>query len=289
MQALVPMNGPVVSPLRDGLYPGITRPEYERIEAVNYSTLKHFHRTPAHAHEYMVHPKDPTEAMDLGTAGHRAILEPARLASEYAVGPKVDKRTKAGKDAWLAFEDANRGKLFLDEEEMLACRTMTEQVYAHETARQLLSSPGKNEVGVVWTDKPTGLRCKALLDRITVFAGWTVVVDLKTCRDASRWAFANAVARLLYHEQAAFYLQGLDAAASLPRRFLWVAVENERPHCAAVYEPDDGMLREGKLLAREHLESYARCRDRNQWPGYPSAIEEIQLPAWALTKGADAN
>ncbi len=286
VSALMPvtvLGGHDPSTMRDGLYPGISRTVYERIEAANYSTLKFFNRTPAHAQEAMLHPYEPTEAMNRGTAAHKSILEPAAFADEYIVAPKVDRRTKAGKEQWTDFEESNRGRTLLDEEDMDAVRSMTEQVYAHDIARQILSSPGKNEIGVVWTDKETGLRCKALLDRLTVYAGWTVAVDVKTCRDAGRSAFARQAANLLYHEQSAFYLEGLNAHAPMPRRFIWLAVENERPHCAATYEPDPDMLREGKLLFRRHLETLARCRETNRWAGYPATVEILSLPRWAVT------
>lgn len=268
--------------LKDGIYPGMKRVEYERLEAVNYSTLKHFAKTPAHAREEMLHPSAPTDAMELGTALHAALLEPQRFAADYVASPKFDRRTKEGKDGWTAFEEANRGKEIISEPELEAIQEMQAAVFRHPIANLLLSSPGKNEVCILWTDKTTGLRCKSLLDRITVFAGWTTVVDLKKCRDASHHGFSGQAARLLYHEQAAFYLEGLNVLAPAPRKWMWICPEDERPYCVAVYEPDGDTLEQGKRLFRSHLDIYAKCQRDNNWPGYPAAVESLRLPKWAL-------
>lgn len=269
--------------VKDGIHLGMAREEYERIEAVNYSLLKHFQRSAAHARENMLHPPDPTEAMDLGNALHHAILEPARFRAEYVAAPQCDKRTRIGKATWTEFQDDNRGKNILKADEMEKCRGMMEAAYDHPIVRQLLSAPGKNEVVVVWTDAKTGLHCKGMLDRITSYGGWTVVCDLKSCRDARPFIFASQAASLLYHEQAAFYLDGLHAAAPLIRRFFWLAVESERPHALAVYEPDDEALKAGRSLYSDHLEAYKDCLEKNHWPGYPVELRTLRLPGWALT------
>jgi exodeoxyribonuclease VIII len=271
---------------KDGIYPGMKRPEYERIEAVNYSTLKHFARTPAHAREEMLHPSAPTAAMELGTALHAALLEPARFATDYVASPKFDRRTKEGKEGWAAFEESNRGKEILGPDDLASVTEMQSAVYQHPVAKVLLSSPGKNECCVLWTDPVTGLRCKSLLDRITSFAGWTTVVDLKKCRDASHFGFSGQAARLLYHEQAAFYLWGLETLdRSATRRWMWICPEDERPYCVAVYEPDADTLEQGKRLFRAHLDTYAKCQRDNNWPGYPAAAESLRLPKWAMGDG----
>ena len=267
-----------------GIYPDMKRADYARLEAVNYSLLKNFRRSPAHAREYMLHPQAPSVAMDFGTAFHTAILEPAKFASEYIAAPKCDRRTKVGKEAWTAFEEANRSKTVLDCEDMDTIKAMSEACLQNEVVREILSSPGKNEVALVWDDTFTGLRCKALIDRITRFAGWTVAVDFKTADDAQPWAFSNAAAKYAYAEQAAFYLSGLNALHPVQRRWLWVAVEKERPYGVAVYEPDRDALAQGQAEFMKHLETYKQCTETGIWPCYPSGVQALKLPKWAFTE-----
>ncbi len=269
-------------PIADGIYPSMERRAYAHVEAVNYSLLKNFKRSPAHAREYMLHPQAPTQAMDFGTAFHHAILEPAKFQSEYIVAPKCDRRTKIGKETWNAFEEANRAKTVLEFDDMESLKAMSQACLQNEVVNEILSAPGKNEVAVIWTDTFTGLRCKALIDRITRFAGWTVVVDFKTADDAQPWAFASSAAKYSYPEQAAFYLSGLNTLAASSRRWLWVAIEKERPYCVSVFEPDKDALAQGQAEFMNHLASFKACKESGVWPGYPTGVQSLRLPKWAF-------
>jgi hypothetical protein len=287
------LNG-TASTIADGLHVGLTRDQYEAIPAINYSTLKLFSRSPAHAREYMIHPPKPTEAMDFGTACHTAILEPMRFDREYVLAPEeigddgqlhhVTRRSNTGKATWAAFEEANRGKGVLSREEMEACRGISEAIYRHSVAKELLSAPGKTELAAIWTDPKTQLRCKALLDRFTRHAGWPVIVDLKTTEDARPREFMRGLVRYSYHEQAAFYIEGLRVLAPGRRKWRWVVTEKDRPFGVAVYEPDDEMLEEGHFLFREHLDQFAECQASGVWPSYPEGIETLTLPRWAKSE-----
>lgn len=268
--------------MNDGIYPGMSRAEYFAIKAVNQSLLKQFSRSAAHAREYMMHPPEPTESMDNGNAIHCAVLEPKRFAETYVVSPKFDRRLKADKEAWAEFEKNNAGKEIIDEDTMLMCRAITENCYTDPVINRILAGKGHSELCVVWTDTETGLRCKALLDCVVKFQGFTFIVDLKSTKDASSEAFAKQCANLGYHEQAAFYLEGLNAIAPMERRFLHIAVEKVRPFCAAVYELQDDSINAGRFDFRTHLNQYAECLRTNVWPGYPSGITPLQIPFWAM-------
>lgn len=274
----------VETELQDGIYPGMTRSRYGAIEAASYSKLKNFERSAAHAREYMLHPSEPTESMDFGSASHCCILEPERFASDYVAAPKVDRRTKEGKNAWNEFEDLNRDKEILSAEDMELCTEMAAAVRLHPFVRDLLSAPGKNEVCVVWTDPVTHLRCKALIDRICTLAGHTFVLDFKTTQNATPNLFASQAARLQYHVQAAHYLNGLNTLAPVPRKWLWIAQEKTRPYCSAVYRATPEVLSVGEALIDHYLEQLAECQQTNIWPGYPTGMQDLRLPRWAWTE-----
>lgn len=268
--------------IADGLHPGLGRAEYSAIPAISYSRLKCFARSAAHAREMMLHPIEPTEAMELGTALHAAILEPAKWADDYTVAPRFDRRTKIGKEGWAEFEEANRGRTLLTQDDADAVEAMARSVREHPLASQLIGVPGKNEMAVVWTDEMTGARCKGLVDRIVRHAGFTVICDLKKTRDASQSGFARQVANLQYHEQAAFYLSGLATVSAASRKWYWIAVEDSRPYAVAVYEPDEDTLNEGRAAFRSHLKTYIECEKSGVWPGYGAGVQSLRLPRWAL-------
>lgn len=273
--------------IADGIHKGLTRREYESIEAVNQSVLKMFAKTPAHARESMLHPKEPTDAMNFGAALHAALLEPKRFESDYVIAPKFDRRTKEGKEAWAAWEDSNRDKEIIASDDMGAIQSMQQSCFADPVFKSLLTGQGTNEIAVVWTDEKTGLRCKALLDRVTKYAGYTVVLDIKSARDASELEFGRSVFRLGYHVQAAFYLEGLRVLAPIDRRFFFGAVEKQSPYCVALYELDDEAIAQGRVTFRRYLDSYAQCMNTNVWPGYRSGITPLALPSWATEPGGE--
>lgn len=261
--------------IRTGLYPGLTRVEYERIPAINVSTLEHFERSAAHAREAMIHPKAPSAAMDLGTALHVAVLEPARFAKEYVAAPKCDRRTKDGKQAWAEFESEHPAANVMDASDFIDVLKMRESLYRHPIAAAMLRSFGHNEVGVVWQNEETGLQCKGLIDRISPFDGWTWVIDLKKVRDASRHGFSKATKTYHYGAKAAYYLDGCNFVSPRERRFAWIAIEDYPPYAVAVYEPDDTAIAVGRSKYMRWLRLYQEAIETNTWPGYDAQIEAL--------------
>lgn len=265
-----------------GLHRDVSYDDYARWDAVHHSILRHFNRTAAHAREAIVNPADSTVAQAEGWAAHLAVLDPDRFALECIAAPKFDKRTTTGKEGWAAFQAGNAGKTILTQDEHALCLRIRDAVWAHPTARELLMGAGANEVSALWTDADTGLAVKARLDRLTSLAGWPVVMDLKTARNASPAAFARDVHFFHYHQQGALYLDGCDALAPHPRKFVFVAVEKEPPYAVAVYELEQDAIDLGRDEYQKHLVAYARCIETNRWPGYPESMGYISVPSWAF-------
>lgn len=272
----------VAGAMKPGVYTDLSYDKYARINAVRSSDLKLFTRTPAHARYAMMHPEQ-SAAMVLGNATHVAILEPDKFARTYVVAPKLDRRTTAGKAAWQQFLDENKDRIPLSAEEHEVCCAMQKAVAEFPLAHQLVSSPGKTEATVVWEDAATGLRCKARLDRFMTLNGYSTIVDLKTARDASERGFARDAANFAYHLQAAWYLRGCDALSPVPRRFVFIVVEKEPPHCVALYELDEQFLAAGRALCDRTLALYARSMETGHWPGYRAGIGTLYAPSWITT------
>ena len=109
----------------------------------------------------------------------------------------------------------------------------------------------------------------------------SVIVDLKTTEDASPRGFQRSVAQYAYHQQAAWYLHGLEQASGIcPAQFVFVAVEKKPPYAVGVYAADAEMIKAGWEAAERNLERIAECRAANHWPGYGEDIQPISLPPW---------
>ena len=260
----------------------LTMAEYLAIDAVSASLLhKLATTTPLHARAYMTQPREDTAALILGEATHYAILEPELFHLRYCVAPKVDKRTKAGKEEWAEFVASHPKHVALSQEEFDAADAMRVATAAHGEALRYLHGPGMNEVTLTWTDKDTGLLCKARPDRICKVDGWTWVPDIKTCRSASPFMFSKAVAEYGYANKAAWYLDALDLKEKRERRFLFIAVESKPPHAVALYELTDEAIEQGRLENRAALLTLAECKKSGAWPGYDSGITYLDLPKWS--------
>jgi hypothetical protein len=259
--------------------------DYVRLPGERVSDLSGFARTPLHARYRAINPKDDTASTIIGTALHTAILEPSKFLSDYAVAPKLDKRTREGKAAWAEFETTHAGgRIALRHDEMEGVCCMASAVMTHPFVERLFSLPSLREAVVVWEEPVNGtsIPCKARIDMI-VNAKEPLVVDFKSCRDASADAFSKAIQNFSYHSKAASYLRGLQWAAPKEggRKFLWVAVENSAPYGVAVYEASEGLLAQGEEEYRSWVRQFEQCKRTESWPGYPTAVMPIDLPKWA--------
>lgn len=248
--------------------------EYHAHPAVSKSVLDKIARSPLHARAYLDGQRDePTSAMQFGTALHSAILEPDIFARQYATF-SGDRRTKDGKARYE--ELLSRGATVITAADHDVITAMVTSIRNHPTAAKLLQA-GIAEASVFWQDQDTGLDCKCRPDWWSREDG--LVVDIKTTEDASPAGFARSVAAYRYHVQAAHYRAGTKAS-----RFVFVAIEKKAPYAVAVYELDPVSLDVGWQARNYDLATYEVCARTNHWPGYPTEIQPLTLPAWAFPK-----
>ncbi len=83
--------------------------DYLALDRISAHGIQKVGRSPLHYRAERDAPMTPSDAMKLGTAVHTGLLEP-ELWDSVLCAPKVDRRTKAGKEAWAAFQaDADEG------------------------------------------------------------------------------------------------------------------------------------------------------------------------------------
>ena len=262
--------------------------DYHRHAAVSKSHLDQVARSPLHYWARYVDPKrvqpEPTPAMLLGTAVHTHILELNEWNQRYIAAPDgIDRRTKAGKEAWAAFEADAAGRTVISRDDAELVMAMGRAVHSHPAAAMLLALPGAAETTWMWHDQPTGLQCKCRPDWLTTDG--SLIVDQKTTEDASPAGFRKSIANWRYHVQASWYLDGIEQATGRrPEQFIFICVEKKAPHAVAVYAADAEMIAAGAKQARLDLDTLAVCKAADAWPGYSDQIETISLPAWMRPK-----
>jgi PDDEXK-like domain of unknown function (DUF3799) len=270
-------------PLPDAVVYGMPNETYHSLPALGSSGLKLLRKSPAHYFGNVLDPRRPqreaTPAMAAGTLAHCATLEPDKLASRYVIKPEsLDMRTKEGK-AWAASVDPLL--TIISAEQMQTAQRQADAIRALPEIGPLFER-GHAEVSAFWTDAQTGVACKCRPDFVAPAGDGVLLLDVKTAKDADPAGFARAVWNWGYHLQAAWYMDGYAAASGLPvLGFVFLAVEQDYPHCAAAYTLDDETLQQAREENRRLLDLYAQCKRSNEWPGYPSGVGILRMPAWA--------
>ena len=259
------------------LHENVTFEDYAKIDAVNYSSLKHMRRSPMHYRYRMDHPEEPTEAMLLGTAAHRAILEPDRLG-DFAIWTGG---RRYGRE-WDAFCADHEGQQILRADDAAHVAGIVTAVHRNETARNYLRR-GQSEVVALW--EMFGRKFKGRLDR------WiqedNLVLDLKTCRDCRSWAFGAQAYKLGYHMQAAMYADAVRTLTGIEPAMRILAVENKPPFESAVYRVPPEVLQLGRGEYVELVGRLFECELSALWPAEIEHECDLRLPAYTLASSGD--
>lgn len=208
----------------------------------------------------------------------RLIFKPAEAAELEESRAHCDRRGPI----WAAFERANQGKSLLTESEAKAARGMAAAVRTHPLVVPYLTCADRAFEDVLqWTDKETGILCKARLD--LHIRSRRTLIDLKSCPSIDVFAFGKNIARYEYHAQLAHYANGLQVARGwAPHRELFIAVENTEPHDVLVNVLQQDHKQLGTDHVRDLLFKVADCRKSGVWPGRYTEEQDVVLPQWAF-------
>ena len=262
---------------QDGVY-DITNEQYHSSEGISRSKLMLLDKSPYHfwyqTMSGLAPKQESTPAMNIGSAFHTMLLEPAKFQMEFAVAPKVDRRTKQGKEEWDIFAASSEGKTILSDDQFSKIGKMVELVSKHEIVTTLLDE-AVFEQSIYWTDKETGLQFKTRPDI------WSskMVVDLKTTNNASIYSFSRSALEYGYYLQAGMAFEACKAIGKPFEMFVILACEKEEPHVPAVYIMKDEALKFGIEQFNAYKRKLKGCLDSNKWEGY--LVQELGVPKYA--------
>ena len=115
-----------------GLVPGLSNQDYHFGPGVSKSQLDDIAQSPATYiwRRYAPIDTDKVAALDMGTALHCLLLEPATFKERYIIAPEFNRRTNAGKDEEKAFltSCAELGKTVISFEDDRKLKLMRESV-----------------------------------------------------------------------------------------------------------------------------------------------------------------
>jgi hypothetical protein len=284
-----------------GLIKDMPAERYHAIQAMSAGGLKRMRQSPAHFYGMQLDPNmpppgDPTPAQKNGKLVHCAIFEPDAVATRYSVLPdnapprptarqrdakKPSDETIAAVAWWRDYEAQHRGAETVGADQMTAALAQAAALRRLPEIAALLSE-GYGESSTFWIDEAIGELCKCRPDWTHPTGDGVVLLDGKTCQDASPDGFGRAIWNYDYWLQAAWSSDGFEAATGQRvHGFVFAAVESSWPHAAAAYMLGDDVLDKARRENRRLLNLYAECKRTGIWPGYASGINLINLPAWA--------
>lgn len=275
--------------LTPGIHHDVPDEAYRKEPGFNQSLLKSFAKanTPAHFKWGHDHPTEPSESLRIGSFSDILITRPdSDPMSRFIVWPD----TRRG-NAWKAFQEANKGKIILTQDEHDRGLAIAEAVRAHDDAMKLIRAC-RSQV-VVIAENPrlgAGFRMKALIDLLPDTgrcdpALSDYVFDLKTTKDASPEGFTESCWKFGYDVQAAFYLDALEyAGGPKANHFGFIAVENEPPYGVKIhfFRRDSKELRRARESYEAWMKYYAECLAKNNWPGYTDSWTELSFKPWQI-------
>jgi hypothetical protein len=269
---------------RIGIIQNLSNTDYHSGPGISKSGLWTIHsETPAH---FIGNIRKETKAKTFGSAAHLAVLEPHLLERMYGCLPKGHNGTTvAGKAATRAVQE--RGQTPLKYEEYEGILKIRDNLHADPLIQKILKG-AVYEQSAYWVDEETGELCRCRPDIAN--RGMKILADVKTCTDASSFAFSKSIEDWGYHVQDPFYSDGWEnAGGGDVDAFVFIAIESTAPYLFQVYELDVTDKDQGRMIYRQALRRYADCKRNGVWPGYPGGVKTITRPKWAHDKMAFAS
>ena len=155
-------------------------------------------------------------------------------------------------------------------------RTMVDNAFANEAARELFESTTETQLSVFWQEA-NGHKLKVRPDGVCEDLWW----DLKTT--SSPWnKIGKSVCDYGYAEQQWLYCRGAEQIGYMPFRMPFVFVQTMPPYrCKVFYLPDDLVEEAGQRLVSVMEEVRLRRSTGVYLPADHGEITEMVVPAWA--------
>ena len=231
------------------------------------------------AAHFMVEPPQ-TPALAFGSLVHCSVLERDQLEKRFVRMPKIDRRTKLGKETLAAFQEEHSDKILVKPEDWDLCAAITQKVHSHPIASTLLNGMTHPELASWKTID--GVLCKAKAD------GWApdYMLDLKTTKNSSEafGGFIRSVYDYGYHRQAAHYLEMFYDDFE-DKSFFFIAAEKDPPYNVNVFELDKEYIEIGRKQRDKAIRLYRQHfidgkPKKNKHMGYQPQVHKIFVPAW---------
>jgi exodeoxyribonuclease VIII len=267
--------------------------DYYKIKALSHSMLSCLAQSPMECKMRYVDdpptlPKKDSAAFAMGHAVHCLALEPNEFSNRFAIAPKCDRRTNAGKAQWAQFLVDCEGKELLDDQEYEDAMACVQALNNHPEFAAIMAQPRRVEVPFEFD--LFGHRFKAKPDCIV--DSMRLILDIKTTDDASPHRWQWSAVDYGYHRQQFIYQVALDKAKGERYRFIFAVVEKPKPSTrgipptVALYELDSETMGMGRDDTWRLVQDYEDRTASGFWQQpYSSGIVPLRLPKRRVYEG----
>ena len=269
--------------------------EYHACPEFSSSQLKDILRSSAHFHSNNILKENERETkkhLDFGTLAHTLFLEPEQFENEFVIGPKFDRRTKAGKEEAAAWEAANQGKIIIDEDMLQGANRIANNLRCLSSYQLMQDHYGMAEASIFFTDPVYGLNLRVRPDYHIVpcetFENG-LLFDVKTTTDARPFKFMRSCADFCYDISAAMYREGFQQHYGTVEKpeFIFLVAESSAPFNVKQYRASDLFLSIGERRYNKAKELLAESLLIDKWNGYSTELEDISLPQYMLNQAIE--
>lgn len=231
--------------------------QYHSSPGISASGLKSIHKKSVY--HFLNQKPFESSSMALGTAVHCAMLEPDLYYKEFHVMPKIDRRTKSGKEQYLAEQEKANDKKIVAFDDHQKITAILNNFRDNELAQKYC----KGEIELSHYTEHEGIKVRVrpdCLNRVENF-----ISDVKTCQDNAPMAFKRDIYKYGYHLQCAFYSDMLGIPA---QNFRFIAVETNYPFSVEVYGLSDEMIDQGRNAWKRAFNDWKIYKETGIVSGY---------------------
>ncbi len=274
--------------------------DYHKHPAMSRSALMELDRTPRHYwYKYLSGEAESEEsdALRFGSAFHTLVLEPALFDAACIVVPpdapkkptiaqrRAVKCSDAGKQSiawWDDFYAKAGARAIVEEDEIKGIKAMAAAILAEPASGKIINADGKVEQSFFWYDDTFRVEVKCRPD---YYRDDGIILDLKTCADASEYEFQRSAVNYGYDLQAYMQIEGIErVTGKRPADYVFMCVEKAPPYCVAFYSATPEFIACGEARYNKLMAVYAACIKANLWPGYGPMVKPINPPSWWVKK-----
>ena len=255
-----------------GVYSGVPNDVYHAAEGISCSDIKEIDKSIEHYEHRSQFEMKQSDAMLVGSALHDRVLLPNTYRTHYVVSPVKTKTAKA----YHAYVNEHPDKDVLMPQMVENIDSMYDALYRNPTIRDILEQDTiLREVSIWVRDTITGLILKVRPDIIVN----NVCYDIKTTSgDVSPRGFISNVFKYKYHVQSPYYLDALSLNGMSITEFKFLVVGSVPPYSTAIYDLNEDLMAEGRLIYRNALNRYGNyILGLDTWAGLMHGRETVTL------------